>query len=66
MNDEMLEYLKQILSRLDGIESRLDDMRTEIGGQFQMMNGNTSRVDGLERIVAAQENRITRLERTTR
>jgi len=61
--DAVLEILKTIQARLSAIETKLDDIRAEMDGQFDLMMSRGSKADGLEKVVSALAKRVTALER---
>jgi peptidoglycan hydrolase CwlO-like protein len=61
--DAVLEILKRIQKDIGDIKSTLSEMRSEMDGQFDLMMSRGSKVDGLEKAVAALAKRITALER---
>jgi hypothetical protein len=63
---ELRKLRAEMLDRFAAIEAKLDDIRTELDGQFQMMTSRNSGWEALARLVAEQGKRITALERSDR
>jgi hypothetical protein len=54
MNDEILDYLKKILARLDGVETRLDGVETRLDGVETRLGNIDGTLDNLKTEIGAQ------------
>jgi hypothetical protein len=57
------KQIATLIGEVRSLRESVDGMRSELDGAFHMQRGTDEVVDGLHRIVAAQGQRLTALER---